>query len=33
MRYLPYGPLRAHRDAIARFGAGLKPIDAIAKVL
>lgn len=26
IRYLPYGELRAHRAAIERFGAGLKPL-------
>ena len=26
IRYLPYGELRSHRAAIARFGAGLKPL-------
>lgn len=31
--YLSYGELRAHREAMARFGAGLKPILAIAKKL
>lgn len=33
MRYVPYGELRANRESIARFGAGLKPIEAIAKTL
>jgi type II restriction enzyme len=33
LRYLPYGELESHRDAIARFGQGLKPIDAIARRL
>lgn len=32
-RYLPYGELRSQRDAIARFGSGLKPIFAISKSL
>lgn len=32
-RYLPYGELRHQRDAIARFGSGLKPMLAISKVL
>lgn len=32
-RYLPYGELRSQRDAIARFGVGVKPIFAISKVL
>lgn len=29
LRFLPYSELRQHREAIARFGAGLKGIDAI----
>lgn len=33
VRYLPYGELAKHRDAIARFGSGLKGIEAIAKRL
>ena len=33
VRYLPYGELERHRDAIARFGTGLKGIEAIAKQL
>ncbi len=33
VRYLPYGELQAHRDSIARFGAGLKAIHAIAREL
>ena len=33
MKFLPYGELASHRDAIARFGHGLKPIDAIARTL
>jgi type II restriction enzyme len=33
IRYLPYGELRSQREAIARFGAGLKPIFAIARSL
>ncbi len=32
-RYLPYGELSSQRDAIARFGSGLKPIFAISKGL
>lgn len=32
-RYLPYGELRNQRDAIARFGSGLKPIFAISKAI
>lgn len=31
LRYLPYGELATHREAMARFGQGLKAIDAIAK--
>lgn len=33
LRYLPYSELANHREAIARFGQGLKPIDAIAHAL
>jgi len=33
VRYLPYGELRKNRDAIARFGHGLKPIEAISRLL
>ncbi len=33
VKYLPYGELRAHRESIARFGAGLKGIQAIAREL
>jgi len=29
--YLPYGELEKHREAITRFGSGVKPIQAIAK--
>ncbi len=32
-RYLSYGELRNQRDAITRFGSGLKPMLAISKVL
>ena len=31
LRYLPYSELRDHRDAIARFGKGIKGILAIAR--
>jgi type II restriction enzyme len=31
VRYLPYDALAQHREAIARFGTGLKGIDAIAR--
>lgn len=33
VKYLAYGELGRHRDAIARFGHGLKGIEAIARVL
>lgn len=33
VRYLPYGELEKHREAMARFGQGLKAIDAIARDL
>lgn len=33
VRWLPYSELRAHREAIARFGSGLKAIEAIARPL
>lgn len=33
VRFLPYRQLEQHREAIARFGTGLKPIDAIARTL
>ena len=33
VRYLPYGELEKHRDAMARFGAGLKAIEAVARTL
>lgn len=33
VRYLPYGELEQHREAMARFGAGLKAIHAIARTL
>lgn len=33
MRYLPYGELEKHRDSIARFGEGLKAIQAISRTL
>ena len=33
LRYLPYGELERHREAIARFGSGLKPLDALARSL
>lgn len=33
VRFLPYGELEKHRDAIARFGAGIRGIQAISRVL
>jgi type II restriction enzyme len=33
VRFLPYGELSRHREAIARFGEGLKAIDAVARTL
>jgi len=33
VRYLPYGELEKNREAIARFGAGLKAINAISRTL
>lgn len=32
-RYLPYSELRTHREAIARFGQGIRPIESIARQL
>ncbi|HEY0282942.1 MAG TPA: type II restriction endonuclease [Rhizomicrobium sp.] len=33
VRYLPYGELDANRNAIVRFGQGMKPIEAISRLL
>lgn len=33
VRYLPYGDLEKNRDAMARFGEGLKAVEAIARAL
>lgn len=33
LRYLPYGELEKHREAMARFGNGVKPVEAVAKDL
>lgn len=33
VRYMPYGELERHREAMARFGTGLKAVDAIARKL
>lgn len=33
VRYLPYGELKANREAIVRFGQGMKPVQAISRLL
>ncbi len=33
IRYLPYGELESHREAIARFGTGMKGLQAISRAL
>jgi len=33
VRFLPYGALRDHRESIARFGTGMKGIEAIARTI
>jgi len=33
VHYLPYGELRTNREAIARFGQGMKPVQAISHLL
>lgn len=33
LRYVPYGELRDHREAMAKFGSGIKPIESIARRL
>lgn len=33
VRYLPYGELERHREAMARFGAGMKAVEAVARRL
>ena len=33
LKFLPYGELRDHREAIARFGTGMKGIEAIARTI
>jgi type II restriction enzyme len=33
VRFLPYGELNRHRDAMARFGQGMKAVEAIARTL
>lgn len=33
VRYMPYGELERHREAMARFGTGMKAVDAVARKL
>lgn len=33
VRFLPYGEQKAHRESIARFGSGIKAIEAVSRVL
>lgn len=33
VRYVPYGELERHRDSMARFGHGIKAIEAVARML
>ena len=33
VRYLPYGELASHREAMARFGTGMKAVEAVARRL
>jgi type II restriction enzyme len=33
VRFLPYGELEKNREAIARFGTGMKGVQAIARML
>ena len=33
VRFLPYGELERNREAMARFGEGLKAIQAVARVI
>lgn len=33
VRYLPYGELERHRDSMARFGEGLKAVQAVSRIL
>lgn len=33
VRYLPYGELERNREAMARFGSGMKSVEAIARTL
>lgn len=33
IRYLPYSQLKDHRDAISRFGSGIKPLMEISQLI
>jgi type II restriction enzyme len=33
VKFLPYGALEQHRESMARFGTGIKPLDAVARML
>jgi type II restriction enzyme len=33
VRFLPYSELEKHRESMARFGQGMKAIEAVARVL
>jgi type II restriction enzyme len=33
VRFLPYGELEKHKEAIARFGTGMKGMQAISRIL
>jgi type II restriction enzyme len=33
VRFLPYNALEQHRDSMVRFGSGIKPLDAVARIL
>jgi hypothetical protein len=33
VKFLPYGALEQHRESMARFGTGIKPLDPVARTL
>jgi len=33
LRYVPYAELRQNREAMAKFGSGIKPLETIARRL
>ena len=33
VRFLPYGELKANREMMARFGQGMKAVEAVSRVL